>query len=137
MKMKAIGIVLIFIASGVWLHLDCLNRQELGGIEHLHQEVEVVHAESRKRVERARAEARKLVEVKENFENQILIDLTNCQVAAEKTKTDFTTLIEKAVSNKPDRSAIPQIIGDEVKKIHIAAYAECQRIYNDRVKVGF
>ena len=117
---------LIIIGSGVWFYLDLLNKHELGSAEQIHQSVEG-----------ARAEAKKRVAVKENFENLIFIYLNDCQVAAEEAKNNYMDLVEKAVPpDKKGKIVVPQAIEAEAEKIHAAAKRVCQHIYDGRLKDG-
>ena len=49
MTKKIAGIFLILIATGVWLYLDLLNKQELGSAEQIQQSVESARAEAKTR----------------------------------------------------------------------------------------
>lgn len=126
MTKKIAGIFLILIATGVWLYLDLLNKQELGSAEQIHQSVES-----------ARAEAKKRAEMKESFENLTLIYLNHCQVAAEDANNNYMELAELAVSpGKNGKKIVPEMLEVEAGKIKVAAMAVCQKIYNGRMQSG-
>lgn len=120
-----IGIVLIFLAGGSWLYLDCLNKKEQVVAEQMHDEVD-----------QARAEAKKRAEVKTNFEYQINANLTSCKASAEKAKTDYMAIIQKAAPVKRGQPVISQAVLDEVEGVLAAANAECQQAYDARVTAG-
>lgn len=126
MTKKIAGIFLILIASGVWLYLDLLNKQELGSAEQIHQSVET-----------ARVEAKKRADMKENFENLTLIYLNHCQVAAEDANNNYMEVAELAMEpRKSGKKNVPQILEEEAEKIKLAAMAVCQKIYNGRLQSG-
>lgn len=120
-----IGIVLIFLAGGSWLYLDCLNKREQVVAEQMHDEVD-----------QARTEAKKRAELKVNFEYQINANLTTCKANAEKAKIDYMLLIQKAAPIKRGQPVISQAIIDEAGMILTAANAECQQVYDARMKAG-
>lgn len=122
---KTIAIVLIFFASGAWLYLDCLTRQEKGEAMQMQQGII-----------QARAEAKKRTEIKTAFGKEIQSDLDNCNAAADKAGSDYMSLIEQAVPRKRGQVAIPPAITVEAEKILTAAKASCKEAYDNRYKSG-
>jgi hypothetical protein len=120
-----IAFSLIFCSAGAWLVLDCLNRQELGANEKIHMVIE-----------QARAEAKKRLSAKESFELQIRTNLANCQAASEKAKSDYVILMQEIMPRKRGQIVTPQAITDGVEKIFTSAQAECQQVYDQRLKDG-
>lgn len=120
-----ISVALVCLAAGSWLYLDCLNKQEQKITEQMHDGVEL-----------ARAEAKKRAETKATFEYQINANLVACQGAAEKAKTDYMALIQKTAPIKRGQAVVPQTIVDEVGVVLTTAKAECQQIYDTRLKSG-
>lgn len=120
-----IAVVLVFIAGGAWLYLDCLNKQELLSTEHMHQDVNQV-----------RLEATKRAEAKAAFEYQINSTLSGCQTAADKAKNDYMVLIQKVAPSKRGQVIIPQDVLDKTELIATTAKTDCQQIYDARLKNG-
>ena len=123
---KTIAIVLVFVASGAWLYLDCLTRQEQGEAVQMQQGIV-----------QARAEAKKRTEIKTAFGKEIQADLDNCNAAADKAGSDYTSLIAQAVPRKRGQPVIPPAITAEAEKILTAAKASCKEAYDNRSKSGF
>ncbi len=121
-----IAVVLIFSAGGAWLYMDCLNRHEQGVTEQMHQGVD-----------QARAEAKRRAEAKAIMEYQIQATLTSCMAAAEKAKSDYMLLIQKAIPPaKRGSTVIPQAVVDEAEMLLTTAKAECQQAHDSRLKNG-
>ena len=122
---KTIAIVLVFITSGAWLYLDCLNKQEKGEAAQMHQGIV-----------QARAEAKKRTEIKIVFGKEIQSDLDNCNAAAEKANKDYMSLIEQAVPRKRGQAIIPPDISGAADQYFAAATAVCKEAYDSRSKSG-
>jgi hypothetical protein len=120
------AVVLIFLAGGAWLYLDCLNRTEQDVTLQAHNELE-----------QARTEGKRRAEAKAGFENLIIGNMHNCQAAAEKAKTDYVALIQKAMPSKKNIPlAIPPAITAEAESILASTKTECQQVYDTRLKSG-
>lgn len=142
MNKTAIAVALIFLASGAWLYLDCLNKQERGVSEQIH-----------KGIERAREEGKKRAEARVIFERNIIDNLAFCQAAADKSKDEYTDLLQqtvaaiatqqvaprkrgRAASGKSVPAAVPQAALDAAEKLLESAKTECQQVYDERLKKG-
>ena len=125
MVKKILSVVVILLAGGAWLYLDCLSKHEQGSAR-----------QTRVEIEKARSEAQKRALYKVNFESQLLTDLNICQATADKGKKDFMSLIPKAVVSKRGPYVIPQAIEAEASKILEEAKMECQQLYDVRIKAG-
>ena len=119
------AIVIIFIAGGALLYLDCLGKQEQSGA-----------MQSRLEIEKARSEAKRRASSRVSYDSKILTDLNICKAAAEKSKKDYLDLIPKAVSSKRGPYIIPQAVEAEATSILDAAKMECQQLYDARLKAG-
>lgn len=117
---KIVAVVLIVLAGGAWLYLDHLNKQE-----------QLIAEQARQAMVQAREQA------KARFTVQLKEDLTNCQAAAEKTKTDFLTLNQKPVPRKPGEFTITQAVADEAAKMLADATAACQLTFDTRSASGY
>jgi hypothetical protein len=123
---SAIAVALIFLAGGAWLYLDCLNRTEQGITQQANNELV-----------QARTEGKRRTEAKTSFENHIIGNMHNCQAAAEKAKIDYVALMQKAMPGKKNAPlAIPLAITDEAETLMASTKAECQQIYETRLKSG-
>lgn len=125
MMKKAIAIVLIFIFSGAWLYLDCLNRQEKHAAETMHQSLEQYRIEGKKRAA-----------VKSTFENQILSNLSACNDAAEKANGRYMHLVEQLAPHRRKQAMIPQDVVAAAEKTLADARMECQLEYDKRAQEG-
>ena len=108
-------VAMIFLAAGAWLYLDCLNKQEKGGAELVHQSVLQLQAEAKKRAE-----------IKSTFETQLATTQNNCISAAVKANANYMALVEQTAPRKRGQVLIPQTVTDESEKILLAAKAECK-----------
>lgn len=129
---KIVAVVLILLTSGSWFYLDKLNSGEQMAAEQLHKELD-----------QSRVQAKSRADAKAKFESQILLDLTNCQAAAEKANREYTGLIPQALphplalpNKKVIQFTVPQTVIDEGAKMLSAAKAECQATYDTRLKNG-
>lgn len=122
---KLTAIVLIFLAGGAWLYLDCLTRQENGEAVQMQQGIA-----------QARAEAQKRTEIKTAFGKEIQTDLENCNTAADKAGSDYMSLLEQAVPRKRGQTGVPPAIVAEADKILTASKAVCQQVFDNRSKSG-
>ena len=122
---KVTAIVLIFLASGTWFYLDCMNKQEQGASAQIHQGIE-----------QARAEAKKRMLADAKFGYHTLLNFTTCQSAAESAQKDYLTLVYDAVPNKNGKFIMPHAVTDKSVKILTAAKAECQKTYDALLKSG-
>jgi hypothetical protein len=122
---QMIAIVVVLLAGGAWLYLDCLNKHEKGSAELLHQGVV-----------QSRAEAKKRADMKTNFDAQLATTLGNCNAAADTAKTSYMALVEQTAPRKRGQVLIPQSVADESDKVVAAAKAECQQVYDSRLKSG-
>jgi len=122
---QMIAVVVILTSSGAWLYLDCLNKHEKGSAELLHQGVV-----------QSRAEAKKRAEMKTNFDAQLATTLGNCNAAADKAKADYMALVEQAAPSKRGKALVPQAVMEASEKTLAAAKAECQQVYDSRLKSG-
>ncbi|HEY6095999.1 MAG TPA: hypothetical protein VIU93_13705 [Gallionellaceae bacterium] len=122
-----IALVLLFLAGGSWLYLDCLNRQELAQAQSLQQDVQ-----------QARTEARKRAELKAQFDSQsqsnLQSGLKSCQDAADKANADYMALLRKTMPSKRGVVVIPQATLDAADAILSAAKSACQQEHDDRMK---
>lgn len=122
---KVIAITLIFLASGTWFYLDCMNKQEQGASIQIHQGIE-----------QARAEAKKRMLADAKFGYQTLLNLTMCQTSAESAQKDYINLVYEAVPSKQGKFTMPQAVTDKATRILAAAKAECQKTYDNLIKNG-
>ena len=120
MVKKVAAVALILLTSGAWFYLDHLNKQEQFAAE-----------QTRKAMQQARAEARA------RFESMLRSDLSNCKVAAEKTRNDYLLLKQKPVPRKPGEFTIPQSVADEAAKMLSDANEGCQLTYDTRMTHGW
>jgi hypothetical protein len=125
MVKKMLAIVVVCLAGGAWLYLDCWSKHEQGSAK-----------QTRIEIEKARAEAQRRALGKVSFESQLLTDLNICKAAADKGKKDFMDLIPKAVTNRRGPYVIPQAVEAEAVKLLEAAKMECQQLYDARIKAG-
>jgi len=119
------GVALFFVAGGAWLYLDCLNKRE--------QDITV---QAQQGLLQARAEGARRVEAKTNFASNLLANLTSCQAAAEKAKTDYANLIQQVAPSKRGQIIIPQAVIATTESILAAAKAECQLTYDTHMQKG-
>lgn len=122
---QMIAVILILLAGGAWLFLDCLNQRQKGDAESVQQDIM-----------QARAEAKKRADTKKYFEAQLAAALSNCNDAADKAKTDYMALVEQMAPRKRGQALIPPAIAGESEKIHNTAKADCQQAYEERLKSG-
>ena len=122
---KLLAVVVILLASGAWLYLDCLSKHEQGSA-----------LQTRHEIEKARSEAQRRALSKVSFESKILTDLNICKAAADKGKNDYMSLIPKAAHGKRGPYVIPRAIEAEATKMLEEAKMECQQLYEARVKAG-
>ncbi len=122
---KIIAIVLIFLASGAWFYLDCMNKQEQGASAQIHQGIEQARAEGKKRM---------LADAK--FGYHTLLNFTACQSAAESAQKEYLDLVYDAVPNKQGKFIMPHTVTDKSAKILSSAKAECQKTYDIHLKSG-
>lgn len=125
MNKTVIAIALICISGGAWLYLDCLNRQEQGANEKIHMGIE-----------QARAEAKKRLSTKAGFELLLRTNLSNCQAAAEKAKSDYVNLMQEIMPRKRGQIVIPPTISVGIEATLASGQAECQQIYEKQLKDG-
>lgn len=122
---QMIAVILILLAGGAWLLLDCLNRREKSTAEMMQQSIV-----------QARSEAKKRADYKKNFDEQLTHTLNTCNAAADKAKVDYMALVDQAAPRKRGQALIPQAVAVESEKILVAAKAECQLAYDSRLKNG-
>jgi hypothetical protein len=122
---KVIAIVLVFLASGTWFYLDCMNKQEQGASAQIHQGIE-----------QARAEAKKRMLADAKFGYHTLLNFTVCQTAAESAQKEYLNLVYDAVPNKQGKFIMPHTVTEKSIKILTAAKAECQKTYDALLKSG-
>ena len=122
---KVIAIVLIFLASGTWFYLDCMNKQEQDASAQIHQGIE-----------QARAEAKKRMLADAKFGYHTLLNFTACQSAAESAQKEYLDLVYDAVPNKQGKFIMPHTVIEQSIKILTTAKAECQKTYNALLKGG-
>ena len=123
---KTIALVIVLVAGGAWLYLDCLTRQEKRSAEQLQQGIV-----------QARAEAKMRAGIQAGFEQQNRATLSNCQAAADKSKTDYAALFEQIAPRKRGKVMIPQAVTDAAEKIAASAKADCQQAYDNSLKSGY
>jgi len=122
-----IGIVLLALIAGSALFaLDYLIKQD-------QQESA---EQMRQAMQQTRAAAQTRAEAKARFESQLLASLSACQATALKAHSDYVGLIQKAVSRKRAKSAIPQDILDEATVLQESAKTECKNYYDKRLIEG-
>jgi predicted negative regulator of RcsB-dependent stress response len=115
--------VLIVLAGGGWLYLDCLNKQEATQSAQMQQEMLKMRAEGKQRLDAAK----EIADAKLSVENQIRANLASCQAAAEKSHKDYLGVIEKTLPRKRGQVVMPPIIVSESNQILASANAECQQ----------
>ena len=125
-----IGVVLMCVAGGGWLYLDCLTNHEQAIAEQMHQSVD-----------QARTEAKRRAEARAGFEYQINADLTACQATADKAHNDYGTLYAALIQKAPPVRknvpfTIPQAVSDEAASILASAKAACQQTHDTRLQNG-
>jgi len=130
---KLVALVLVLLAGGSWLLLDYFNRQEQVGAEQMRQGLVQARAEAQRR---SGEDIKNKAQAKAAFEKQILANLASCQAVAEKAQQDYMSLIQQAIPRKRGHSVIPKTVTDEAEKILANAKAECQQIYDTRLKTG-
>ena len=118
-----IGVVLIILAGGAWLYLDCLNKRE--------QDITV---QAQQGLQQARAEGARRAEIKTIIANQLLASLNNCQAAAEKARNDYMQLMQKVAPSKRGQAIIPAALTTEAETILTGAKAVCQQNYDSSVQ---
>lgn len=134
MLKKSLAMLIIYFGSGTLLYLDFMNKQVQNSSAQLHQDVLGARVEANRRIEYARIEMERKNKAREFYENQALIDLTRCQVAAEKSNNDFMDIVEKDLSGKPDFAAIEQTFMLQLGKLKDDAYTECKRVYDNLLR---
>lgn len=115
--------VLIVLAGGGWLYLDCLYKQEESQSVQMQQEMLKMRAESKLRLDAAK----EIENAKLSVANQVRANLTSCQEAADKAHSNYSGVIEKILPRKRGQVAIPPNIVSESNQILAAAKAECQQ----------
>ena len=120
---RFISITLIFLASGTWLHLDCMNDQEKGATLQLNDGIR-----------QARVEAQKRVLEKEKISYLLLSNLSQCQATAESAKKAYVNLVQEALQSRYDNLIMPPLIAVEANKMMLAAKEECQQIYETQLQ---
>jgi hypothetical protein len=130
---KVIALVLVLLAGGSWLLLDYFNKQEQVGAEQMRQGLTQARAEAQRRNDE---DMKNRAQAKADFEKQIRANLASCQAVAEKAQQDYMNLIQQVVPRKRGQSVIPKTVADEADKILLNAKAECQQIYDARLKNG-
>lgn len=130
---KVIALVLVLLAGGSWLVLDYLNKQEQVTSEQMRQGLVQARMEAKMRSD---AEMQNRVQAKVGFEKQILANLTSCQADAEKAQQEYMVLIQQVVPRKSGKAVIPKTVADEAQNILEKAKAECQQVYDTRLKSG-
>ena len=130
---KVIALLLVLLAGGSWLLLDYFNRQEQVGAEQMRQGLTQARAEAQRRNDE---DMKNRAQAKADFEKQIRANLASCQAFAEKAQQDYMNLIQQVVPRKGGKSVIPKAVADEADKILVNAKAECQQIFDARLKNG-
>lgn len=130
---KVIALVLVLLAGGSWLVLDYLNKQEQVTSEQMRQGLVQARMEAKMRSD---AEMQNRVQAKVSFEKQILANLTSCQADAEKAQQEYMALIQQVVPRKGGKAITPKTVADEAQHILERTKAECQQVYDTRLKSG-
>jgi hypothetical protein len=130
---KLVALVLVLLAGGSWLLLDYFNSQELVSAEQMRQGLVQARAEAQRRSDE---DMKNKAQAKAAFEKQILANLASCQAVAEKAQEDYMNLIQQVVPRKRGQSVIPKTVAEEAEKILVNAKADCQLIYDARLKNG-
>ena len=130
---KLVALVLVLLAGGAWLLLDYFNQQEQVGAEQMRLGLVQARAEAQRRNDE---DMKSKALAKAAFEKQILANLASCQAVAEKAQQDYMSLIQQILPRKRGQSVIPKTVADEADKILVNAKAECQQIYDARLKNG-
>lgn len=150
--------VIILLAAGTWLRLDCMNKKELQDSEQIHDGIN-----------QARAEGEKRLLIAAKFENIIMDSFTHCKMAAENAKDDYAKMMQDVVriqnekaekdyaklvrdaehsknkiasSNghyisapiKPEKFFIPQTAINETTRMLEVAQAKCQQMYDTQLQ---
>lgn len=119
------GVVLIFLAGGAWLYLDCMNKREQDST-----------LQAQQGLLQARAEGARRAEARTNLANQLTANLTHCQSVAEKAHNDYAGLMQKVAPSKRGQVIIPAAVSAEVEAMLAAAKAECQLSYDTQMQKG-
>lgn len=118
-----IGVVLMCVAGGAWLYLDCLNHHEQGETAALQQGML-----------QAKAEARRRADTRTLFEVQLQDSLKACMDAADKSKADYMALLQKNLPSKRGVVVVPQAALDEAEALMTSARAACQQNHDEKMK---
>lgn len=130
---KIIALVIVLLASASWLLLDYFNKQELISAEQMRQGVTQARVEAQKRSEE---ELRVKAQAKAYFEKQLSVNLASCQETANKAQQHYMGLIQQVVPRKAGKPVITKAVADEAENIIVNAKAECQQVYDARLKSG-
>jgi hypothetical protein len=122
---RFISISLIFLASGTWLQLDCMNDQEQGATLHLNDGIR-----------HARAEAQKRILEKEKIAYLLLSNLNYCQAAAEHAKIVYVNLVQDAFYRRYEHLLMPKSVVEDASRMMALAKGECQQIYERQLQIS-
>ena len=125
MLKKVIGIIIICVTGGALLYLDCLNKQEKGSAEQIRMGLDHLRAQGKLRGVAKEAQA-----------SQQLAALKQCQLAADNASTAYNVIIHEVAPRKRGQIVMPPGVTEETAKILPAARAECQKMYDARIKEG-
>lgn len=133
------SVIMIFLAAGAWLRLDCMNQKEL------QDSAQICNG-----IEQARAEAKRRASTEAKIEKLILANYNYCKASAEKSRNDYVKLVQNAVqvenekimSRKRDKATpariekffIPVEAVRESKNMLNVAQTECMKLYDDQMK---
>jgi hypothetical protein len=127
------GVVSIIFAGWLWMRLDFMNQLELIASEYINDGVK-----------QARAEAKRRQENTVNFKQLIYSNLTHCQEAAEKNKESYLKLVQSSVQEKNEKAmktthetfVVSNAAVAEAGRMLASSRAECQKIYDDQLKIA-
>jgi len=130
---RVVAMMLLIVAGGTWIRLDCLNEQEKGASEHISEGIQL-----------ARVEAKRRMLTETRFGYFIRDNLTSCQDAAEKAKKSYVKLVNdanlravrEALPHRQDKCYIPPAVAIDPEVVLMNAKADCQKIYDAQFKNG-
>lgn len=133
------SVIMIFLAAGAWLRLDCMNQKEL------QDSAQICNG-----IEQARAEAKRRASTEAKIEKLILANYNYCKATAEKSRNEYVKLVQNAVeaenvklsSRKRDKTSVAKVekffipveAVRESKNMLNTAQAECMKIYDEQLK---
>ncbi len=126
MLKKVMAVVLIVLATGAWLYLDHLNKQE-----------QILAEQARQEMIQARAEAAARAAARVKFETELAEAFNSCKTNADLAKEAFLTENQKPVKRKPGEFTISEEIAAQAETALGNAYAECQLAHDTRFAQGY